>query len=173
MSSCCCCSSNNDSNISSVASDDDDVYCCMFNCTKKDLVKSGFYCTKLFDNIICCGCGWQSGDVKLTIQHVNFLHKLSKPDCVMSNHVTGDFCNYLKYKQSVKNTENIMMDTFARWPKLYPNIEDLVNVGFYYTGVDDDVACISCGVTLNKWAPDDKPLEEHKKASPYCKLLNI
>lgn len=172
LSCCCSCNTNSrtDSSISNV-NIEDDVTCCIFNCTKRDLIKSGFYCTKMFNNIICCGCGWQSGDVKLTIQHVNFLHKLHNPDCKMSKYVSGDFCNYTKYKQSVNHTEEVMLETYENWPKQYPISQDLVDVGLYYTGSDDAVACISCGVVLEDWSPEDKPYDKHRKASPLCELI--
>lgn len=160
-----------DSDVSS--SSDDGVCCSIFNFTKKDLIKSGFYCTKLFDNIVCCGCGWQSGDVKLSIRHVNFLHKLQNPTCPLSKNISGALSEYCKYKKSVNDTEDLMLETFSRWPKMYPNILELVKAGFYYTGSGDSVACISCGVVLEKWTPDDKPIEEHRKSSPFCEFLKL
>lgn len=171
MSSCCCGSSVCNNNSSSDENNDSDLCCSLFNCTKSDLIKSGFYRTKLFDNIICCGCGWQSGDIKITISHLNFLHKLHNPDCKMSKHIAGDFCNYSKYKKCITNIEDAMLDTFKGWPKLYPNVQELVKAGFYYTGSGDSVACISCGIVLEDWNSEDRPYDEHRKSSPFCELI--
>lgn len=153
--------------------DNDDSCCPIFNCTKQDLIRSGFYRTKLMDNILCCGCGWVSGDAKITLKHLNFLHKLLNPDCIMSRNLEGCFNNYLIHKKSVLETEEIMRETFTSWPKPFPVIEDMVGTGFYYTGSGDAVCCIECNVMLEAWLPEDTPKEEHKKASPNCKLLSV
>lgn len=144
----------------------------IFNAREEDLVKSGFYRTKCYEQVICCGCGWQSDSEKLSLRHLNFLHKVSNPNCKMSAYIEGDYTNYLNYKKSIENTESMMRETFIIWPKLYPNIEDMVKTGFYYTGVEDSVSCINCGVVLDHWNLDDIPAAEHKKASPHCKLVH-
>lgn len=82
----------------------------MFDWTKKDSVKPGFYCTRLFKNIVCCGCGWQSGNFKLTLCNLNFIHKSRKIDCEMSKHVEEDINNFVKYKKFVSAIE--VKDTF-------------------------------------------------------------
>lgn len=144
----------------------------MLNLTKEDLVKSGFYRTKRFEEVICSGCGWNSGSTRLTIRHLNFIHKICNPDCKMSEFVIEDFNNYCKNKRSVNNTEKMMEETFLMWPKAYPNIAEMVRTGFYYTGTADSTACICCGVVLDQWSPEDIPEKEHKKASPDCELFN-
>lgn len=147
------------------------VCCSLFNFKKGDLVKSGFYRTKLFDNIVCCGCGWESGNRKLSLKHINVVHKLSNPDCEMSKNVNLDFKNYSHFKASVKEIEDMMRETFLAYPKDYPNIEKMVQAGFYYTGIDDATMCVSCGLMLDQWNPNEDPMEEHRKASPFCELL--
>lgn len=153
----------------------DDVECCpIFNCSKSDLIKSGFYKTKRFGSVMCCGCGWKSAlNCKLSIRHLNFVHKINNPDCKMSSYVSEDLNNFVEHKKSIKNTEEMMRDTFEHWKNPYPKIEDLVQAGFYYTGLDDAVSCIACRAILDRWSPQDVPIEEHKKASPSCELLAI
>lgn len=156
---------------SSSSSSSEALCCKIFNFKKKDLVKSGFYRTKHFENIVCCGCGWESGPRKLSLKHINFVHSLSNPDCEMSDKFDFDFNKYLKSKQEVREMENCMRDTFLAYPKTYPDVERMVQAGFYYTGMEDAVTCVSCGVMLDEWNPNEDPLEEHKKASPFCELL--
>lgn len=157
---------------SSHSSSSSEAVCCsLFNFKKSDLVKSGFYRTKCFDNVVCCGCGWESGDVKLSLNHINIVHKLSNPDCEMSKNFTLDFKNYSKMKSSVNKIENVMRETFLAYPKAYPETEKMVQAGFYYTGIDDATTCVSCGLMLDQWNPNEDPYEEHKKASPFCDLL--
>lgn len=163
--------------MSSASSDsgvDNEVSCCsIFNCTQKDLIKSGFYRTKLLNNVVCCGCGWVSGDVNINFRHLNFLHKIFNPDCAMSRHVKEDLNNYALHKKAVAETDEMMKETFTSWPKSFPPIDAMVKTGFYYIGSGDAVSCIECGVMLDSWIPEDIPKEEHKKASPHCALLNI
>ena len=157
---------------SSSSSSSKEAFCCnLFNFKKSDLIKSGFYRTKLFDNIVCCGCGWESGSRKLSLKQINIIHKLSNPDCEMSENCNFDFINYCKMKKSVNEMENLLKETFLAYPKDYPDVEKMVKAGFYYTGMDDAVACVSCGLMLDQWNPTEDPLEEHKKASPFCELL--
>jgi hypothetical protein len=143
----------------------------IFNCKPEDFLNSGFYRTKTFKDIICSGCGWQSTSEGLTLKHLNFMHKVCNPDCKMSRYTDGDYVNYLKYKKSVKKTEDMLEDTFLMWPKSYPNIKNMIQAGFYYTGVGDATACISCGVVLEHWNLEDDPEKEHRKASPYCEIF--
>lgn len=155
----------------SVFSNNSSVTCDVFNCSKRDLIKSGFFRTKRFQGIICCGCGWESGDCKLTMRHINFIHKLTNPDCEMSRYVCGDFSGYHNHKESVVETENMMRETFLFWPKMYPSIEEMIRCGLYHTGNEDEVSCIDCKATFRNWKLDDKPLVKHEKISPYCKIV--
>lgn len=157
----------------SLFSDSSSVTCGMFNCSRKDLVKSGFYRMKRVQNIICCGCGWESGDNGLTMRHLNFIHKLNNPDCEMSVNISGNFHKYYIHKESVMNTENMMKETFLFWPKMYPSIEAMIKCGLYHTGFEDEVSCIECKVVLKNWKFDDNPLMKHEKASPYCKIVKL
>lgn len=159
------------SSVSNTSNSDQFLCCPIFNCTKRDLIKAGFYRTKLLNNVVCCGCGWSSGDHNVTFRHLNFIHKIINPDCCMSSHVKEDFNNYAHHKISVIETEEMMRETFLMWPKTFPDIRDMVRTGFYYTGSGDAVSCIDCGVMLEHWKPTDVPKEEHKKASPTCNLL--
>lgn len=153
------------------SSSDETVCCNIFNFKKSDLVNSGFYRTKCFNNIVCCGCGWESGGRKLSLKHINIVHKLTNPDCDMSKNLNIDFKTYSKLKSRVDEIENIMRETFISYPKAYPDIEKMVQAGFYYTGIDDATSCVSCGVMMDEWNPCEVPKEEHKKASPFCELL--
>lgn len=146
-------------------------FCELFNCSKSDLVKSGFYRTKLFDNLVCCECGWESGRRNLSLKHINFVHKLCNPNCELSNNFQPDFNTYAKLKTSVLEMEHLMKETFLSWSKPYPRIDKLVEAGFYYTGKDDATACVTCGLVLDEWTTEDDPIEEHRVRAPFCELI--
>ena len=59
--------------------------------------------------------------------------------------------------------------TFKRWPKghiIQP--DELVDAGFYYTGISDRVKCFSCGGVLCDWEAGDDPLQKHMLCYSDC-----
>jgi hypothetical protein len=66
-----------------------------------------------------------------------------------------------------------MKESFLFWPKTYPKIDDMAKSGLYYTGQEDEAACIVCGVILSDWKEDDEILEKHNKLSPHCELVKL
>lgn len=157
----CNCTSNNS----------DNKRCSVFNCTKEELIKSGLYISKFMNNIVCCSCGWESGKTKMTIRHLNLIHSVQSPDCPMVQHIPKLFNGFIENYTSWAEIEDVLRESFLLWPKAYIDVEDLVKSGFFYTGDEDAVTCFSCKVTLEDWQADDIPDEEHKKASPNCKLF--
>lgn len=63
-------------------------------------------------------------------------------------------------------------NTFSNWPVDYIDKHLLAKVGFYYCGKEDRVKCFVCSVEIYKWERGDDPLDDHKKHSPLCKLIN-
>ncbi len=49
-----------------------------------------------------------------------------------------------------------------------PTMFDLVDAGFYYTGVGDKCRCFWCDAGLQEWAAGAVPWKEHAKASAKC-----
>lgn len=91
----------------------------------------------------------------------------------MVNSEFADGTKFYSYKKYIKGVEETMTETFRLWPKPYPSISKMVQAGLYYTGADDMVSCIHCGISLDTWTPEDSPLAEHKRANPMCNLVNI
>lgn len=59
--------------------------------------------------------------------------------------------------------------TFENWPtQLSQKPKDLIQNGFFYTGVGDKVMCFYCNVTLKQWEKDDSIETEHLKWEPNC-----
>ena len=158
---------------------------------------NGYIFNGKLDSIVCRMCGFKTRGT-LPIDHIQFMHKLYNLECEMvaykpekyENFATAKLCvrnylsakkfiiktgvnNYSSAKQFVKETEDLMLFTFASWPKRLPSIEKLVAAGFYYTGVSDEVICIECKVVLHDWEITDNPLTEHEKVSPKCLLVKI
>ena len=78
---------------------------------------------------------------------------------------------YPKYK-----SYNKRLTTFFErfWPvSLNQDNFKMAEAGFFYSGFGDIVICAFCGLTLNKWLPNDDPITEHKKFNQDCKFLRL
>lgn len=61
--------------------------------------------------------------------------------------------------------------TFRDWQSEYPK-GDLAHAGFVYTQDGDDVECVFCGIVIGEWQLVDNAIDEHRKYSPQCQLIN-
>ena len=78
---------------------------------------------------------------------------------------------YPKYK-----SYNKRLSTFFErfWPvSLNQDNFKMAEAGFFYSGFGDIVICAFCGLTLNKWLPNDDPITEHRKFNQDCKFLRL
>ena len=57
--------------------------------------------------------------------------------------------------------------SFENWPQqLIQKPRDLIQNGFFYTGIGDRVTCFYCNVTLKQWDRNDCIETEHLKWEP-------
>ena len=49
----------------------------------------------------------------------------------------------------------------------------MAEAGFFYSGFADIVICAFCGLSLNKWLPNDDPITEHRKFNQDCKFVRL
>lgn len=78
------------------------------------------------------------------------------------------------YRKTQLLSESARVETFKKhWHHKFIDGKELAMFGFYYIGPLDKVKCIFCNITLHKWTPNDKPLDEHLKYAPYCPLMNV
>lgn len=138
----------------------------------EDLIEAGFVFKRYLDSVICCMCGFETRGT-LSVEHIQFMHKLFNPKCEMVCYTTCSYENYATKKNCVLETERVMKSTFRSWPKCLPEVERLVSAGFFYTGVGDELSCIECKCVLHDWKKTDDPWIEHKKASPDCLLVKL
>ncbi|XP_075226870.1 uncharacterized protein LOC142327581 [Lycorma delicatula] len=133
--------------------------------SKSDLKKCCIY--QNAEQYLCIECGFVF-ESKTIFLHSCLWHYELNPDC---NTAKEAYECYKFFK--VSDVFDILLrNTFRHWPIKSFNIDDMLESGFYFTGVLDTVACIECGVELFEWADDDIPFEEHKRASPNCVLVN-
>lgn len=68
--------------------------------------------------------------------------------------------------------EELRLMTFdADWPHPFISPRILAKIGFYYTGPYDQVKCHFCKVNVRSWEIGDNEVNEHKRWSPQCPLL--
>ena len=81
--------------------------------------------------------------------------------------------NWTPYnKYYVKPTNRF--ETFNFWPHNSTLSKyDMVNAGFYYTGVKDIVTCFHCGISIEDWSSVTDSKREHKKHSPNCNFMKM
>lgn len=77
--------------------------------------------------------------------------------------------------------ETIMLDEKIRcnsfslgWPheKFFIPVKILAKTGFYFTGVNDCVKCVFCGINLDSSKSEDNIIHEHYKYSANCQFLS-
>ncbi|NWX18272.1 XIAP ligase, partial [Aegotheles bennettii] len=65
--------------------------------------------------------------------------------------------------------EEARLRSFHNWPvNSHLTPKELAHAGFYYTDVEDQVACFCCGGKLKQWEPSDRAWSEHKRHFPKC-----
>lgn len=84
--------------------------------------------------------------------------------------VTDGQPKYSEYEMESKRFSSFFTRT---WPKEISPIncpQALAQAGFYYRGVDEEIACFFCGVIveMSKLRPEDDPWEKHAWLSFHC-----
>jgi baculoviral IAP repeat-containing protein 7/8 len=164
---------------------------------KENLARQGFYLLALPDTVKCKFCGlalndWKPNDNPLA-EHLKFsrncdllkrreTENVPIDDVALNNllpEVSYDECGYerydnKKYVYPEYKLPNARMQTFETWPlSLKQKPEDLVEAGFYYTGMADRVICFCCGLGLGRWEENDIPWVEHAKHDQECEYLKF
>jgi hypothetical protein len=69
-------------------------------------------------------------------------------------------------------TENVRFRSFnGCYPRIRTDLVQMVQAGFYYSGIPNFVRCYSCNGGLENWAPNKNPWIEHAKFYPECHHL--
>ncbi|VDI82130.1 baculoviral IAP repeat-containing protein 7/8 [Mytilus galloprovincialis] len=72
-------------------------------------------------------------------------------------------------KYAIKTTR---LSSFDNWPTyLSQTPEELINAGFFYTGIEDHCRCFFCGGGLRRWEEGDLPWTEHARWYPKCPFV--
>ena len=68
--------------------------------------------------------------------------------------------------------ESDRLKTFCNWGCEFVNPRHLAESGFYYTGQQDIVGCVFCGIQIGGWERWDDPVKEHEIWSPNCHFVS-
>ena len=85
---------------------------------------------------------------------------------------TDAYCTNLFTFKPMHPTKMYYIDreqSFTDWPQqMAQKPKDLIQNGFFYTGIGDRVTCFYCNVTLKQWEKNDCIETEHLKWEPNC-----
>lgn len=161
---------------------------------KRELANTGLFYTGDGDTVQCYFCEielsrWERDDDPFN-EHIRF-----SPNCPLlrRKHTNNVKLNDDNDKKEEKKEEEDLakaikkfrpeypeyitraarLRSFATWPRyMKPKPEQLVDVGFFYTGIGDRVKCFSCGCGLKDWVNDNELWEQHAFWSPQCRYVN-
>ncbi|KAJ4289472.1 hypothetical protein N0V88_006953 [Collariella sp. IMI 366227] len=150
------------------------------------LAKAGFFFqpdTKHPDNVTCFLCnksldGWDEDDNPLEE------HLKHSPTCgwAIMAAIEAGYGNYGKAHPLDPFMIEARKATFAgRWPYeskrgFKCKTKKLVEGGWMYTpslGGDDQTTCAYCHLSLEGWASDDNPFDEHSRREPSCQFFAL
>ncbi|MBN3292702.1 BIRC1 protein, partial [Polypterus senegalus] len=149
-----------------------------------ELAHAGFYFTGLRDEVQCYSCGgslahWEEGDDPWKehakwFPECNYLQSMKSTEEIenFSRNYDGFYGNISKFPSSIFQNEHCRKESF----NVLPNVEKsvvtmLAEAGFFYTGKDDTLQCITCGVTIHEWrSPDSEPQEINDKHELVCQF---
>ncbi|KAH9391675.1 IAP repeat-containing protein 2, partial [Tyrophagus putrescentiae] len=116
-----------------------------------------------FVNLTCCG------NIPLLVD--DEVHTISKP--VKYHRRIFKYSNLEKPDYNYQAKSQNRLDTFEKqsWKTNAVEKQNLVEAGFFYTGVNDKVQCFHCGGFLANWQPGDVPKEEHARFFPNCHFM--
>ncbi|PJE79375.1 hypothetical protein CI610_01644 [invertebrate metagenome] len=77
----------------------------------------------------------------------------------------------IEYPLYQTETNRLASFFHSEWPKDKPDIEQMVQSGFFHYGVADFTRCFFCGGGLKSWEQDDDPDTEHCRWYPECHFM--
>ena len=63
------------------------------------------------------------------------------------------------------------LKTFHSWPIRFLKAEDFANDGFIFSGRQDLVSCIFCGLEIDDWEEGDSVAKEHREQASHCPYI--
>ena len=152
-----------------------DTYGDTLNDIKHDLVKAGFYYTRIGQKVKCFSCLFEfdASEVSGPVDYVKY-HKIKSPYCSFINDlkfggVNGRPKKFLSYDSLRYEKER--RETFIEWPLPWLFADDLAADGFYYLRTHDHCACVFCRGIVGAWEVGDTPRGEHKRHFPHCPFI--
>ena len=142
------------------------------------LAKAGFFAIQQTETLKCFSCYIEYNFRKIssleTIQSLfidpfNF-HRAENPNCAFISSYIHPRSKCIKSLKSFYY-EQERLESFDSWPIPWINPKSLAENGFYYLKHKDKVACIFCGIIINKWLIDDDIEKKHQSNSLGCPLL--
>lgn len=74
-------------------------------------------------------------------------------------------------QQEMYSLVSARLATLQTYPKKTLSARIAAHAGFYYTGIEDELACFYCGGILDRWQDDDDIYLEHLLHFPTCAYI--
>lgn len=148
--------------------------------TKEEFADAGYFCADdgvVFRCFYCNAADWDfKPDEEPWVRHAKYYYH-----CPFVLSTKGqEFVNRCRFdgtiRQSMYNPDfeklHSRINSYINWDIANsPNPKLLAEAGFYFTHIEDKVACHMCGHGLRNWQKADDPWYKHALWSPNCKFL--
>ncbi|CAF3814968.1 unnamed protein product [Rotaria sp. Silwood1] len=145
---------------------------------------SGWFYCNVNDRVICIYCKiichkWINTDNPYEVHArlapkcpfvLSILSTSTEPPPLVTHNLHGEFqprhptmCEIRRRQETFNNNNNN-----NRWTQTSPSVNDLVQAGFFYSGIGNTVSCFYCGGSLHHWGVNDNPKIEHARWFPNC-----
>lgn len=161
-----------------------------------ELAAAGFSFTGKEDIVECSVCKLKLGGW-ISIYNPKEKHRLKSPNCpiakslstktlergftestdssqnLASSTVDGKIPKSKSQKQDYNGDLDMTyrearLGTYKGWVSTFIPISELVDAGFFFTGIGDRTQCAFCDIVLKRWKIGDIPMREHQRESPDC-----
>jgi baculoviral IAP repeat-containing protein 7/8 len=147
--------------------------------TGEMMSSSGWFACNVSDRVICIYCntichGWTRYDDPAEVHarlaprcpFVLAMPRLPRAPTMINSSLKEKF----KPHHSSMTGPSQRQQTFTNpaWTHTSPTVDELVQAGFFYSGVQSVVTCFYCNGSLHKWSENDNPMFEHARWFPGC-----
>ncbi|XP_037906226.1 E3 ubiquitin-protein ligase XIAP-like [Hermetia illucens] len=130
---------------------------------------AGFFYTGCSDQVYCCSCN-------------SILSEITEVTNPWREHIKlNPDCEYMRVVQKhgimdAMHQQNLPMDleSYNEAPTMLKKAaRRYAMAGFRYTGIEDQVLCHTCGITISGWSALDDSWRKHVANAPHCKYVEI
>ncbi|CAF0949907.1 unnamed protein product [Adineta ricciae] len=148
------------------------------------MIEAGFFSCNIGDRVICIYCNIICQQWMQYTDDPREVHRILSPQCPFVRFISSHHLPSLSNNDDPCEPKSGMLEgashrayahpkdrhaSFKEWStERLPSVDDLVNAGFFYSGMGSLVTCFYCNGSLQNWGPADNPKVEHARWFPHC-----